>query len=493
MKIFIKTYALTMRELQTLSGGELILHGMEEAPAFTSICTDSREADASTLFVALKGDRADGHDYMSRTTLQGCRCFLCDHLPADMTGEDAPPYAALVVPDVIAALAPPAGAHMARSVCLTHAVAVTGSVGKTTTKEAIAGILSPAFSLFKKDGNYNSLIGLPLSLMEITPEHNAAVLEMGMSAPGEISVMSRLVRPDVAVITNVGVSHLGMLGSRENIARAKLEVACGLREGGTLIIPYGEPLLESRLASDVSPDVRILRVSMTDPAADFCAVATGARTGENGGGMSFDLKLPDGTWRDLYFPSLGHHSVLIAAFAAAAAWVLGLKEEDVRAGLLAYRPAAMRQSLRRVGSVTLLEDCYNAAPDSMRAALDVLGLAAQGGRRVAVLGDMKELGDTSAALHRGVGQACAHGGTDVLVTVGTLGAEIAGGALEGGMPDSRVYRLCADTNENGGSMTPDEIAARLAGVILPGDTVLFKASRSMQFEKISAALASRLS
>lgn len=489
MKIKINAHTLSMSDLRALSCGEVILHGLCEAPSFRCICTDSREADAETLFVAIRGERTDGHGYMRRAAEQGCVCFLCDHLPENMRVEDAPPFAAWVVPDVIGALSRLAAAHMAHTARLAHAIAVTGSVGKTTTKECVSAVLAPAFRLFRKEGNYNSTIGLPLSVMEITGDCDAAVLEMGMSARGEIRTMSNIVRPDVAVITNIGVSHLEMLGTRENIASAKLEVAEGLRMGGTLLIPAGEPLLEERIQTLVRPDVRVLRFSLTDPSADFYAGTDGIRADSAAGGMHFDLCLPDGEWKDLFIPALGQHSVLTATVGAAVGYLLGLDEAQVRVGLLAYRPAAMRQNTVRVGQVTLLEDCYNAAPDSMRAALNVLELVSRGGRRVAVLGDMKELGNDTVHMHRMLGADCARQGVHMLITVGVLGAQIAAGARAAGMDEASVLAL---NTGDGEFLTADEIAEQIFSRIAAGDTVLFKASRSMEFEKICASLIQRL-
>ena len=473
---------LNLHTLADMAGGRLVLNGVSENTDLVRICTDSREADGDTLFCAIRGERVDGHDYMARAAAVGGVAFLCERLPADVSV-----YAAILVEDTVEALGRLAGARREGDLRALSVTAVTGSVGKTTTKEMIYAVLSAAQNVFKKDGNYNSNIGLPLSFLEIPAHTSDAVLEMGMSSRGEIAAMTAAVRPDVAVIANVGSSHLEYLGTRENIARAKLEIAQGLREGGVLLINGDEPLL-SHLGQDLGEDlpmipsgIRTLRLSLAGaPDAEYSACRVTVRDG----GMVFDLATPHGLWRDLRIPAVGEHLVWAAAFAAAVGQIRGLSEGQVKAGLAAYRPADMRQNLRTVGGVTVIEDCYNAAPESMKAALAVLTLTAApdpNARRVAILGDMKELGADTAALHRDVGKACVERGVDLLVTVGELGAEIARGALEAGMPADAVRMT-------GGAESYADTAACLAGLLRPGDCVLFKASRSMALETVVEAV-----
>lgn len=460
----------------------MTLRNISEEMTVTHVCTDSREADEGTLFCAIRGERVDGHSYMTKAAELGCTAFLCERVP-----DDAPAASYIVVEDTVAALSALALSRREDTMQALSVVAITGSVGKTTTKEMTAAVLEQGKRLFKKDGNYNSTIGLPLSFMEIEPDVECAVLEMGMSGRGEIASMTAAVRPNIAVVANIGSSHLEYLGTRENITRAKLEIASGLSEGGTLLINGDEPLL-AHLGQDFGEDlpvipagIRVLRVSLAGaPNADYTAKNLTVRDG----GMSFDLATPDGLWKNLWIPAVGEHLVWAAAFAAAVGQLSGLSEGQVRTGLATYRPADMRQNTRKVGSVTVIEDCYNAAPESMKAALNVLKLTAAShphARRIAVLGDMKELGENTVALHRGVGAACADKGVDLLITVGELGAEIARGAMEAGMsPDSiRV---------TGGKDTYGDTAAYLKSILREGDHVLFKASRSMALETMVEAL-----
>ena len=479
MKITL-AYPLTASKLASMVGGSLTTVG-DADPTVTHICTDSREADGDTLFCAMRGERVDGHDFMAKAASLGCVLFLCERLPHDLVCNT------VQVTDTVEALSTLASAYRTETMKDLSVIAITGSVGKTTTKEMTAAVLSQGKTLFKKDGNFNSTIGLPLSFMEISVETDCAVLEMGMSSRGEIASMTRAVRPNIAVIANIGSSHLEYLGSRENIARAKLEIAGGLSEGGILLVNGDEPLLEE-LGQDFGEDlpvipesIRTLRVSLAGEIdADYIARNITPRDG----GMYFDLSTPTGVWEGLYIPAVGEHLVWAASFAAAVGGLCGLTEGQVREGLATYRPADMRQNIRHTGGVTVIEDCYNAAPESMRAALSVLTtVAAQvpHARRVAVLGDMKELGEDTVALHRSVGKAVFEKGVDILVTVGELGAEISRGAMEAGMSPEAI-------RVTGGADTYAATAEYLRSILRTGDHVLFKASRSMALETVAEML-----
>ncbi len=464
---------MTLPWIAEATGGSLICPE-GAVPHVQYICTDSREADAETLFCAIIGERVDGHNYIAAAMTLGCRAVLCQRRPA----EDV---CAVMVPDTVTAMGKLAETYKSTYLTSLFTVAVTGSVGKTTTKECVAAVLGQSERLFKKDGNYNSTIGLPLSVTEIGRDHTAAVLEMGMSGFGEIESMTNTVHPDVACIINIGTSHMEHLGSREGIAKAKMEIIDGMREGSTLLINGDEPLLIPAQARCLGRGITCLRVSLTDPAADFYADNISA----SDKGMIFDLHTPQEVLRGLTVPAVGYHMVWAAAFAAAVGVLRGMTHEAIRQGLLAYRPAGMRQSVTTENGVTFIEDCYNAAPESMAAALSVLKLTAKG-RMIAVLGDMKELGDDTVNLHRAVGQKVAdlaHKGRDVyLVTVGDLGAEIAAGAAQSLPAD------CIFVSRN---TAPYEDAVRhLKDLICEDDTVLFKASRAMTLEVIAGALKS---
>ncbi len=494
----------TAEELAAMCGGILYQWGDAPIPPVTGICTDSREADGATAFCAIRGERVDGHGFLPAVYGAGCPLAFVERMPDAPTlserGEGAAATmaaAAIVVDDTVAALSRLAAARRKADLADMKTVAVTGSVGKTTTKEMVAAVLAVGSRgtgrAFKKDGNFNSVIGLPLSVMEIPADTTHAVLEMGMSGRGEIAAMSAAARPDIALITNIGSSHLALLGTRENIAAAKLEIAEGLRPGGILLLCGDEPLLAA-VGHEEHPlraDIRVLRLSLAGaPEADFAA----ERITATDAGMRFDLHTPDGVITDLLVPAPGRHMVWAGAFAAAVGTLCGFSDERIREGLAAYRPAALRQNCRRVGQVTFMEDCYNAAPESMRAAFEVLDITAAHAptpaRRIAVLGSMLELGEQTVEHHREVGRTLAAHRPDLLVTVGELGAHIAAGARDGGLPADRILTFCTEATPATLAPATDypPVAAALAERILPGDIILYKASRSMKMEEIAHTL-----
>ncbi len=477
MKVTVKAPSggMPLDFVANATGGKLILQGSDTAPAVKYVCTDSREADAETLFCAIRGERVDGHAYMAATESAGCAAFLCERLPDDLT----PPFAAVVVADTVAALSRLARAYRETYLSALVPVAVTGSVGKTTTKECVAAVLAQKGDLFKKEGNFNSVIGLPLSVLEIPETCERAVLEMGMSGFGEITAMTDAVHPHIAMITNIGHAHMEMLGSREGISRAKLEITHSMGKGDILLVNGDEPLLgDAAMAPIRDKGVRVLRLSMKDPTAE--AYMHRIRPGADG--MTFDLTVEGCLWRELTVPSVGDHMVWAAGFAATAGYCMGMTAEQVRAGLASYTPAAMRQNVYTLGGMTFIEDCYNASPESMRAAFSVLKLTARW-RMIAVLGDMKELGERSVALHRETGKSLVEtcGRELCLITLGELGAEIAEGAVQAGLPGENAYISLQDKPY-------PEATEYLRCLVREGDTLLFKASRSMGLETILHAL-----
>ncbi len=478
MKVSIHTpeRAISLDFVAKATGGQLVLAGMTEAPLVQYACTDSREADEQTLFCAIRGERVDGHNYMASTQSRGCRAFLCEKIPQEITSS----YAAVVVEDTVTALSKLARLYEQTYLKNLTTVAITGSVGKTTTKECVAAVLSAGFDLFKKEGNFNSTIGLPLSVLEIEETHTCAVLEMGMSGFGEISVMTNAVCPHIAMVTNIGHAHMELLGSRENIAKAKLEIAEGMREGDILLVNGDEPLLTGELMVPLKErGIKVVTVSVTNPNAHVYVHHVTAEQG----GMRFALTMGEYTLESCFVPAMGAHMVWAAAFALTTGLLLGMKHEDVQKGLSSYTPAAMRQNVYVWKNVTIIEDCYNASPESMKAAFSVLALTAKA-RMIAVLGDMKELGEGSIALHRETGKALVALAQDrelYLLTIGELGYEIGKGACEAGLPQEHIYTAPQE-------MTYTQIAAHLASRLKMDDTILFKASRAMKLEEIITQL-----
>ena len=469
MRIKLGMGKCDMRRVCDFCSGEIYDFTGYIGADFEYICTDSREADEKTMFIATRGERVDGHDYIASAIDKGCRCILCEYVPSNIEGKVA---CFVVVDNSVDAFAAVARGYRADKHIKT--VAVTGSVGKTTTKELTSLILRERYNTYFTVGNFNSVIGMPMSLMEAGESCDAAVFEMGMSGFGEIRSMSLCAKPDVAIITNIGSSHLEYLKTRENIAKAKLEVAEGLSQGGYLLLPDDEPLLKGNIINKIKNKCRVVYVGIDN--AEKCEIsANNIRIA--GGKTIFDLYFFGTKYENIAVNAIGRHFAINAAFCASAALLVGCSESDVRAGLAAYAPAAMRQNISEKNGVTVIADCYNAAPESMRASLDVLSGLEASGKRIAVLGDMRELGKCSDALHREIGAYAVRSGVNMLFTLGESGALIAESAINHGLLPSCVF---AHRDIESIDSFVDEIKASLCA----GDVILFKASRAIRLERI---------
>lgn len=437
---------------------------------FTNVCTDSREVDSKSLFVAIAGERVDGHKFIGSVVEKGCRAVLCERVPDDCKELDCD---FIVVSDSVKAIGDIAEFYRRRTEMKT--VAVTGSVGKTTTKEFVSAVLSRKFKNYRTEGNHNSVIGLPMSLFEIPEDCETSVLEMGMSGFGEIGHMSRTAKPCIALVTNIGTSHMEMLGSRENICRAKMEILEGLQDGGVVVLNGDEPLLTEYDCGTV----KTVLVGINNRNADLRALNIRCEANKT----TFDMIADGCVIPNIELPVMGNHYVYAALFAFAAGRLLGMSDEEIRAGLLDFKNVGMRQNIYELEGVTVIEDCYNASPESMRSGIDVLSQLAQqkGGRMVAVLGDMLELGEKSPELHRSVGAYFASKGGRLLFTFGERASEIAAAAVKGGVAQESVY-------VNRDKDCPEITGEMLIHGLKTGDVVLFKASRSMALERIIAYL-----
>lgn len=464
MKIKLGYGKLSMKEICRYTHGELYDFTDDEV-YITHICTDSREADEHTLFVATRGERVDGHDYIISAADLGCRCFVCEYVPSDISGKK---LAFCVVENSFSAFA-----DIALGYCGEHDmknIAITGSVGKTTTKELLACVLREDHGVYCTSGNYNSVIGMPMSLMEADEKCKYGVFEMGMSGFSEISSMSKTARPQIAMIVNIGTSHLEYLGTRPNIAKAKLEIADGLVTGGTLLLDGDEPLLADARHILGRNDIDYVYVSARN--APFAhARAENIRLSDDG--SAFDLVFDENVIRDIRLNIPGAHIVKNALFVCTAALRLGVCVDSIKRGLLKYAPVGYRQRIYEKRGIKVIADCYNASPESMHAAADVLKCIKCNGKRIAVLGDMKELGSQYAEMHREVGRHIAES-ADMLFTYGENARFIAGGAREKKMND--VFTFGADEE--------DMLCKTIMNTACMGDCVLFKASRSMMLEKI---------
>ncbi len=463
MYLGLKQSGLTLGEAADFCGGELF--GASADARFFSYSTDSRKISGGELFFALSGEKFDAHKFVPNVISAGALCAVVSKKPQENI-----PH--ILVADTRTALGAFAKNYYARFNSLT--VGVTGSVGKTTTKEFIAAVLAEKYETAKTQGNFNNEIGLPMTLLAFEAPQNALVAEMGMSARGEISRLTRIARPDIAVITNIGSSHLENLGTRENIALAKLEITEGLSAEGLLIANGDEPLL----AGAKSVFKNTVFVSLIDKNCDYFAY----NIKEEAGFTSFTYNSPEYTGEGAKIPTAGKHNVYNALCAIAVGEAAGLNPEEIRAGLLAFTGAAMRAEAKKRGDVTIVEDCYNASPESMRASIDVLCSGAYGaGRKIAFLGEMRELGADSAKMHFGVGKYAAEKGIDVLFAFGENAAEIARGAESAGMKAENIFLITDVENA-------DAAAEKLKESIKKDDVILFKASRALRLERVSAKI-----
>ena len=421
----------------------------------TNVTIDSREVDSGSLFVAIKGDRFDAHDFVPDVLAKGAAAAVCSKKI-----EGVPEDRVIYVPDTRLALL--ALARHYRSKFDIPVVGLTGSVGKTTTKEMVAAVLSQKYKTLATQGNFNNEIGLPKMCFKLDASYEAAVFEMGMSGFGEISRLTRTALPSVGIITNIGVSHIEMLGSREGILKAKMEILEGMSPDAPLIINGDNDLLPKGVQG-ISNPVVVCGISCKE--AD-CRAESIEQHPES---MRFVINFR-GSRYPVELPAVGMHNVYNACIAFACGMLLGVSPEQAVKGLSEYVPAGMRQKIVRKGGITVIEDCYNASPDSIKASLSVLR-DIDCGRRIAVLGDMKELGSYSRAAHLECGAAAAANGIDVLLAYGPEAAayiEGAGGAV--------ATALHFDDKQ--------ALALKLCAMMQDGDAILFKASRAMKLEEI---------
>ena len=470
MSVTLKLWNPTAREIADVVGGKIVtINGADENTKVTGIATSSSEGGEGVMFCAIKGSRADGADFIPEAASLGTSCVLTARIPASAE-ETRAPLALIVVDDVIRALGTLAAKYRDRS--RATFVAVTGSVGKTTTKEMIASVASTQLKTHKTKGNFNNELGLPLTLFELEPDDKVSVIELGMSNLGEIEYMSKIVRPDIAVITNIGTSHLATLGTRENICRAKMEICAGMGESGVLILNADEPLLYSEyLKAGKRPKL----MSVFNRNGDFRAV--NIRTKPNG--STFDMIYSDKVATNVEVSVPGKHNVYNALAAFSVGIILGLDVDNIRKGITSYLGTKMRQSIYDVGGITVIDDCYNASPESMRAAIDVLTAQAAktGGAPAALLGDMLELGDYSRLLHDQLGQYAAAAKVSKLFCYGKMSDVVAEAAIKKGIRAENVF-VCLDTRD------PQTMADMILNSVSEGDVLLVKASRGVHAEKV---------
>ena len=441
-----------------------LLAGLVPAGKLTSdpevelVTTDSREVKPGCVFVAFPGERFDGHDFAARALEQGAEYVVVNHPVPGVPEEKA-----ILCPDSYHAMMV-MGANY-RSQYHPKMVGVTGSVGKTTTKEMVAAVMASSFRIIKTEGNQNNEIGAPKTLMSITPETEVAVVEMGMSAPNEIKDLCYAAKPMMGIITNIGVSHIEHLGSRENILKAKLELADALPDGATLLLCDDNDLLHT---VDI-PRLHVVRYGLNSPRAEIKATIVSATPLST----NFMLHAEGQSWRAT-IPGTGEHLVLNALAAFGAGRAMGIPAETAIEALKNYTPSGQRQKVVEHEGITMVEDCYNASPDSMRAAIKTLGRFPCDGRRIFVAADMLELGDIAEESHREIGALCAQEGIDLLLTWGPLAQYATRAAKAAGMEAHHFEEK-------------EALTKYLAATAHRGDVIWCKASHGMALEEVIAA------
>lgn len=422
----------------------------------TSVERDSRQIKEGSLFLAIKGERADGHDFIEQCYRQGAVCALCER-PVPNAEK---PY--ILVPSTLEAVK--AAAESYRRLFNIPVIGISGSVGKTSTKEMIASVLSRKFKVHKTSGNLNNELGVPLTLFGLEDYHEAAVVEMGISDFGEMHRLSKMVRPTICVLTVIGDCHLENLGDRSGVLKAKTEMFDYMAPDAKIILNGDDERLRTlKEVKGIQPVFYGLSAENTYYAKDIV---------NNGvGGIDCGLCF-EGTRLHVTIPAIGEYMVSNALAAVAVGDALGMPAEALAEGVERYQTVGSRANLINTPLCRIIDDCYNANPNSVRGAIDTL--ANFKGRKVCILGDMKELGKNEDRLHYETGRYAAQKGIDVVLAVGPLSKAL----YEGAKNSTKALYFS----------TIDEAMERLFSLLQKGDTVLVKASHSMQFEKIVAYL-----
>lgn len=461
---------ITLKEIAEATAGRLVCG--DPSSTITSVSTDSRSVSHGSLFIPIVGVRFDAHAFIPQALQAGAAATL-----SARTADASPPRDGekgwIEVEDTLVAMQQLSAWYRSRFDI--PVVGVTGSVGKTSTKEMVADALSPVFSVLRTRGNFNNEIGMPATLLCLERSHSAAVIEMGTSSPGEIPLLSALACPTHAVVTNIGISHIEFFGSREAIREEKLGIAQGfLPGGGKLFLNGDDPLLAAMRGKTRVPTVWFGTDSWCTYRAEEVNVGEGQTT--------FTLVHPRGR-TPVRLPVLGMHHVRNALAAAAVADDLGVDPDTAARGMRDYHGASLRQQLREGNGIHVIDDSYNASPDSVRSGLEALMAFRADGRHVAVLADMYELGSLAKAAHEEAGRLAVEHGVDMLIAIGNMSEWILSGAKEavaaGRGRDGIRLAACA---------TLQDAYVRLTRDLARGDVVLVKGSRGMHADRLARAL-----
>lgn len=435
-----------------LYGEEFLKESGKEA---AGVVLDSRLLKNDYIFIATKGEKVDGHKFIPSVFEQGALAVICETVPEEITGP------CILVKDSFAALKQ--AAMFYRQQLDLKVIGITGSVGKTSTKEFVAGVLSAKYNVWKTQGNFNNEIGLPLTVLQLRDEHEIAVLEMGISDFGEMHRLSEIAKPDICILTNIGQCHLEFLGDRDGVLKAKSEIFDFMNPEGTIFVNGDDDKLITLKETWQEKLVTFGR----NQTNDVYAVKETSR-GLLGSKIDIEGKV---RISDVRISLPGEHMVLNALAAGAVADLLGLTTEEIQEGMKKVKAVSGRSNIIPFTDFVLIDDCYNANPVSMKAAIDLLQSA--NGRKVAILGDMFELGEEEEKLHHEVGQYTI-GKVDVLICIGNLAKNIYEGAGQG--KDENIGLLYLKEKE--------EVYSKLEQIIMPQDTILLKASHGMRFAEL---------
>ncbi len=459
---------MTLKNIAACCGGTYFGDGASLDTAVTSVATDSRKIRPGGLFIPLQGERADGHDFIPDVMERGALACLSERKL------DGQKERYILVESTRKALRDIAAFY--RRSLGTKVVGITGSVGKTSTKEMIASVLKEKYRIHKTEGNYNNEIGLPLTVFGMTQEHEIAVLEMGISDFGEMHRLAEIASPDICVITNIGLCHLECLGSRDGILKAKTEVFSHLKEDGIAVLNGDDDKLSTiKQVNGKSPVFYTFKEPYETYGKEETAVYADGVTPLGMEGIRMTLHL-HGNSQDITIPLPGEHNIYNALAAACVGAACGMELSEICRGISSVRAIGGRSNFISSGGITVIDDCYNANPVSMRASIDVLSCAP--GRKIAILGDMGELGEDALKLHEQTGRYAAQKGIDCLYCTGEQSRELAKGASEESGGKTHVLHF---TDKK-------ELLDAVCGQMKKGDTVLVKASHFMKFSEIVEAL-----
>lgn len=453
---------ITVKEILKATGGTLLCG--DENTVINNVTRDSREGGEGTLFIAFKGENADGSDFVPSFLEKGSASIA-----ERDTGYRGDKAFILVKSSLLAIQAL---AKYYRYRFNIPAIGITGSVGKTSTKEMVYSVLSQHFNTLKTEGNFNNEIGMPLTAFNISPEHEAVVFEMGMSAKGELSALTAIANPEIAVITNIGTAHIGILGSQENILSAKLEILENLKPDGIAVLNADDKFLygcKSKL------NCKTVYFGIDNKDADFVA----ENITEDSEKSTFTLEI-EGVKYNFTVNIVGKHHIYNALAAVISGLHLGIPVDKIQKGVSDFEPVGMRQKEIEIGKIKIIEDCYNASPASMKASMTVLKTLSEGKRSIAVLGDILEQGDFAEECHRTVGRDAGKIGTDVVVTVGNDTRFTAEEARKNGVCEVYSFKNNKETSEF------------LKDYVKDNDVILFKGSRGMKLEEISLEMQKEL-